>query len=185
MHLWCGQCSVLWLLYKYLHGIYLSVCGVESVWCRMVCTMCMVRCWECMVCGMVCGVVCVVCVCCIQWKMRSNPSSSSGLRVCHTLVSHFESGPLVTMSSNEQNRAKVRGCHFQRDHGRVLASIWCPTCFFPHRLQCTLADSLWWERTKTCIIGSQNNQRLPQRSWWKDKGNFHSVSLSRSRLGKT
>lgn len=33
-------------------------------------------------------------------------------------------------------------------------------------------------------VGSQTNSRLPQRLWWKDKGNIPSVSLSRSWLGK-
>lgn len=33
-------------------------------------------------------------------------------------------------------------------------------------------------------FGSQTYLRLPQRPWWKDKGDTSSVSLSRSRLGK-
>lgn len=45
---------------------------------------------------------------------------------------------------------------------------------------------LWSQSIKESIlsVGSQTNTSLSQRSQWKDKGNFSSVSLSRNRLGK-
>lgn len=43
-------------------------------------------------------------------------------------------------------------------------------------------NKLFWPRTRD--VGSHTNPRLSQRPWWEEKGNFKSVSLTKSRFVK-